>query len=736
MIDLRPRAWAPIDLDPSPTEPRPVSSRAADGTGRAIAWTGLVVGLLTIAVTLMPDGPALLRAPVALAFACLAPGAALLAHRRWSEPAVAWALVVLVSLAGFAAATTALAWAGWWQPRPVALAGALAVVASCLAALARSVPGPSLRRSWRRPGPATVGHLAVLATGAGLWLAAVAGTDVARVGELGLLATVHPAFFAALLLCAAGFVAALRRPGGGRGLLLGGYLVLLVLILHGTTPLLLDNPEYAWTYKHLGVAELLRDQGGLTDSGDIYQQWPSLFAAVAGLSDLAGVTPLGLARWAPVFFSLAGALVVLAIGRTLSRNRRVAYLAAFLFLCLNWIEEDYLSPQAFAYLLGLGVLLVALRWLRRPPEVRHGRPGWLARLHAGSLRAPAVPPPVRMVALAVVVGLFAVLTASHQLSPYLLVGQLAVLVALRLIRPWWLVPVLAGIAVAYLLPRFGMVSGSFHVFESLDFFGNAAGNAESWGSTGQAFSAVVVRTLALAVWTVAGFAVWRSRHRLGAVLVPAVLAGTPFVLLAAQSYGGEAIYRVFLFSVPWCAYLIADLVVRAKLPTGQIRQALVWAVAVLALAGGALATVQGRHGQLMVDEQTTSELAAARYLYGNATPGATIALATPDFPSRLAGNYDQFNRSVPVGEPDLVKGAELRDAQLDRRYVPGIEDYLRSFHGTTSYLVVSDGMRAQAEYFGYLPDGSLDALEEALAAAPGWSVFYRNDEVAIYQYQG
>jgi hypothetical protein len=91
---------------------------------------------------------------------------------------------------------------------------------------------------------------------------------------------------------------------------------------------------------------------------------------------------------------------------------------------------------------------------------------------------------------------------------------------------------------------------------------------------------------------------------------------------------------------------------------------------------------------------------------------------------------------VPVGEPDLVKGAELRDAQLDRRYVPGIEDYLRSFHGTTSYLVVSDGMRAQAEYFGYLPDGSLDALEEALAAAPGWSVFYRNDEVAIYQYQG
>jgi hypothetical protein len=157
-------------------------------------------------------------------------------------------------------------------------------------------------------------------------------------------------------------------------------------------------------------------------------------------------------------------------------------------------------------------------------------------------------------------------------------------------------------------------------------------------------------------------------------------------------------------------------------------------VAVLALAGGALATVQGRHGQLMVDEQTTSELAAARYLYANATSGATIALATPDFPSRLAGNYGQFNRSVPVGEPDLVTGAAMRDAELDRRYLPGIEDYLRSFHGTTSYLVVSDGMRQQADYFGHLPDGSLDALEATLASSRGWSVFYRNEDVVIYQF--
>jgi hypothetical protein len=86
-----------------------------------------------------------------------------------------------------------------------------------------------------------------------------------------------------------------------------------------------------------------------------------------------------------------------------------------------------------------------------------------------------------------------------------------------------------------------------------------------------------------------------------------------------------------------------------------------------------------------------------------------------------------------VGEPDLVKGARLRDVQLNDAYLPAIERYLRSFGGTTAYLVISDGMRRQAAYFGYLPAGSLDTLDATLTASTGWSLFYANDDVAIYQ---
>jgi hypothetical protein len=718
--------------------------RPGQRAARAVAWTGLVVALLTVLVVAWPDAPVLVRAPVAVGFASLGAGAAVLSHRFSREPAVTWALVVLISLATFAAGMTALAWAGWWVPHPLVLAGAVAVAVSCAAALRRPAGRPARERPrprWDRELP---GHAAVLAVGVGLWLVALAGTDLSGVGGAGLLGTVHPAFFAALLLPVAGFLAALARPGGGRGPVLGGYLVLLVLVLHGTTPLLLDQPQYAWTYKHLGVVELLLSQGGITDSGDIYQQWPGLFAAVAGLSDLSGLAPASLADGSPVFFNLAGALVLLAIGRTLSPDRRVGYLTVLVFLCVNWVEEDYLSPQAFAFLLSLGGLLVVVRWLPRRPGwwTGHGPDRWrrwYVRLTAG-IRTPDVPPRSRAAALAVLLLLFGVLTTTHQLSPFLLLGQLAVLVGLVLVRPWWTVPLLAGLAVGYLLPRFGLVTGSFDVFESLNFLSNAAGSADGWGSTGQAVSATVVRTLALTVWALAGLAVWRARHQLGRVLLPAVLAVTPFVLVAVQSYGGEAIYRVFLFSAPWSAYLIADLVLRARWQRagagrpGRVRRAVAWGLAGLLLAGAAVATGQGRHGQLAVDQQTTAEVAAARYLYAHAQPGATIALATPTFPSRLAGNYDQFNQSVPVGEPDLVEGAQLRDDRLDFRYLPAVENYLLSFGGTTSYLVVSDGMRQQADYFGHLPDGSLDALEATLASSRGWSVFYRNEDVVIYQF--
>lgn len=717
-------------------------------------------------IGLAAGGP--LQAATAVAFAVVGPGAALFSHLPVRPAATRWASTVLASLAGYATAASVSVWVGWWEPRLLVAAMAAAVAVACAAALVRlrRAGGAALPRS--RPalaGRLVVGHLLVIGLAVTLWQVAIVRTDSTEISGFGLLATVSPFFFAALALTVAGFVAALasmrptaddarrpteagtraaevgRRPAG-RGLVATGYLVLLIALLHGTTPLLLDEPQYAWTYKHLGVLEYIAAGNPVAAAQDIYQQWPALFAGAAQLASAGGIAPATLADWSPVFFNLAAAPVLYAIARTLADDRRVAYLTVFGFLAINWIEEDYLSPQAFGFLLSLGVLLVVLTWLRSPAGSR----GRTDAARTGRLRR--VGPVVAALAL------LAVLTAAHQLSPYLVVAQVAVLAVLRLIRPRWLPLAMGAIVIGYLLPRFGFVSESFGVFDGFDVFANAAGNAEGWGSTGQAFSAIVVRTLALTVWALTALAVLSYRRRLRTVLVPALLAATLFVLIAGQSYGGEAIYRVFLFSAPWCAYLIAKALVdladrRAdrsrpagtdqshRSGTGRRWLGPVAAAALAVTLGGfALATVQGRHGQLVVDRQTSDEVAAARQLYADAEPGATIAVAASNFPSRLTGAYPQFNTDVPAGEPDLVVGADLRGAALDGEHLPTIEEFLRSFDGDPAYLVISDGMRRQSDYFGYFQPGSLDRLEQLLDGRDGWSVFQRSDDVTVYRYTG
>ena len=63
-------------------------------------------------------------------------------------------------------------------------------------------------------------------------------------------------------------------------------------MMHATVPLLYRTIEYAWTYKHIGVVDLIREYGHLLASNDIYQQWPGFFATMAILSHVAGVDAL------------------------------------------------------------------------------------------------------------------------------------------------------------------------------------------------------------------------------------------------------------------------------------------------------------------------------------------------------------------------------------------------------------------------------------------------------------
>jgi hypothetical protein len=223
------------------------------------------------------------------------------------------------------------------------------------------------------------------------------------------------------------------------------------------------------------------------------------------------------------------------------------------------------------------------------------------------------------------------------------------------------------------------------------------------------------------------------------------LAFSPFIYLFAGNYGGELVYRIYVFSLPWCAFMIATVWItgiedvhrpsrrRHRAPHPRLsRYVVTESVAGAALTVLALAALQGTEGQFAFDHVSPESVVAADYFYDHARPGSTLVLATPNFPGRLDARYRLFNRGLTT-EPALTDDPQFEHKRLDHTMISAVTSYVSAFPGREHFLAVSRDMAVEAGYFGHLPAGSLTALREALRGSPRWSVFYENPEVVIFQ---
>ena len=236
--------------------------------------------------------------------------------------------------------------------------------------------------------------------------------------------------------------------------------------------------------------------------------------------------------------------------------------------------------------------------------------------------------------------------------------------------------------------------------------------------------------MTLSGWGPGALAVLTAWRRPGLVAAPAVLAFVPFGLVAVQSYGGEAIFRVFLFSAPWCAYLIATLLLRR---TWVPRSGAVPAGAV-AVVLAVLATLQGAHGQLEATTFTRTEVSAAQYLYTHAEPGADIVFAADNCPTRLTANYGQFAYGANSDHTLITTDSRLGLFELTP---DGESTFNQRFDSeVASYLVFSPSMEAYLRYFGYMPPHTLTQLEQLVSRSTHWSMWYRDGDVRMYKFKG
>ncbi|KRT63999.1 MAG: membrane protein [Chloroflexi bacterium CSP1-4] len=570
--------------------------------------------------------------------------------------------------------------------------------------------------------------------GAIVWFGLIGRVDLAAVNDLGLVSVLPPLMYVGMALVAIAYGAMLARADFPTWLAVG-LVVLTIAMLYGLAPAIEGELRFSPAWRHLGLVEFMSRNGAVQPSLDAYHNWPGLFGLAAFLTSVTGVSDLnGLAMWAPVWFNLAFLAPLALVLSALTDDRRILWLAIWLFYLTDWIGQDYFAPQALGFLLFLVVVAMLLRWLGHGElaepsgAVEEGRLYRLRQvlaliLDAGPMRAAALSPRRRAALMAALLVIYVFVVGTHQLTPFFLAAVTLALVLLRRV-PWATLPVLmamtiaawvAFLAVAFLIGHFQNVAGYVGTLaESL-----AANLTSRLQGSPDHVTVIYVRIAStLFMWGLAVVGVIRRLLQGRWDVTALVLALAPFPLFLVQAYGGEMLLRIYLFALPFVAFFVACAVLPRSGDDDSPSLATVGIVSVLgiALMGGLMVT---RYGNERLEHFSSDEVAAVAELYRVAPPGSLLVALTPNLPWKSV-NYEQY-RYRPSGDDSTFGDLERVLSDM-------------SLHDGDVFLILSRSQQAYAEMILGARPGAWEAFRRALLGSGKFRLVYLNPDAVIARF--
>lgn len=503
-------------------------------------------------------------------------------------------------------------------------------------------------------------------------------------------------------------------------------LVSVVLVIRLPVSLATELPLYSWTYKHFGVVDYIQVNGALARGVDIYHSWPAAFAGVAWINDLTGLETIDIARWFAPLMQLAFTAAIYALARAFGLTREASLVAGLVAQIVNWVGQDYFSPQAIA--LVMAVAVIALLVVSR----RHRAASWIALF------------------------LYAAITVTHQLTPYWLFAIVVALTILGWIRPRWIGVGFFAILIGYLLANYEMVA-SFGNLLQFDALRNAQTNISGASSPGQSFSSLAGRATSVALWGSAGLALvigfFRSRRTRRRLLAAGAIAFASFALLLGQGYGGEAIFRVMLYSIPGCVLLIAPFLTRLLLGPSPLstspstarsaararalrvrrRRRATRVLAGVALCVVALTGSQAYYGGWYANRVSPESLQASTDILLHADPQTLMIGLAPGAPGRTVARYVEFariNDNFDFGV-SAWKGWLGHDFMTTDKVDGMTTDLL--YAQQPAMVVITEQMKWYAEYYGMFPPGAIERYEQQLIDNPHWTVITQTPTLTVLE---
>lgn len=563
-----------------------------------------------------------------------------------------------------------------------------------------------------------------------LWIVTLVTIQPASMGGYGLVDVLPPAYWGALAVLTIGFVVALQR--GARLPVMMAHVVMFILVVHATPAITYTALRYSWAWKHVGIVDLLHRYHQLVPSTPvlpIYQQWPGFFSAATALTEGAGLkSALAYAAWAPPFFELLDALLIVVVLRALTEDRRRIALAVWFFVIANWIGQDYFAPQAFGFFLFLAVFAIVLRWYRRPLSISARR----RVRHPGEAHLAAEVPPAglrptnrRAVALLLLLLMTATVT-SHPLTPMVICVCMAALTLFRVLDRRWPVVAIVGLTGLWLVTGARSYT-SDNLSALLSGFGQLSSNVNSnlanLGalSSSQHFVANMGRVV-VAVMVVLALGGIVRRRRLGFVDRAALLmCMAPAAILAGGSYGGEAIFRVYLFALPFAAFLgaawffpEAGSKVRWRTPVAIV------AVSAVLIGGFTYAYF----GKETWSYFTPGEVRAADMVYSSAPPRSLLVTGTLSYPVQFE-NAEHFTYVPIAQEPS----PSIHQVLADPAGV--LHGWMSDTQYSQGYVLITRSQIAEVDSTGGMPHGSLQRIERALVGDPDIHVLFHDRDALL-----
>jgi hypothetical protein len=325
------------------------------------------------------------------------------------------------------------------------------------------------------------------------------------------------------------------------------------------------------------------------------------------------------------------------------------------------------------------------------------------------------------------------LAVTHELSPYIVGGVLCVLVVFRIIWPWYLPATILIPAALWAVINGKVLSG----FISLSGLGNLSNFAppQTVATPGLSRLAIVGESadvLALGLLLliiVAGIGLLRSRRsRPPWALI--VCPGVGLVLIAANPYGNEGIFRAALFAIPW----LAAVALQVLSPSPSRLLSGLYGIVAAGLAAAFLVSSFGLDGENVI---RPGDYQALLKFQATAAPDSYLMLiphgdlpVSVDFP--LGYNHTlAWNSVLKASEVQNPRPTEADAASLAR----ALYQWAKKNDGETGdlYAIWSPAAVEHNVDYGIETRAQAVAWRDLLKASPDWKVTYANDGTYLFR---